>query len=372
MRRRVHDGWISARDFTQPHKPVKRARKLPDHPYTCNWVDRYDALGVFSARIKATGAVVNNYGPMSICQSFTGPGELVTYLGANDQLTLIGRLHEAIAGSDFNAGVVLAESHKTLKMITETATSVARFIHFVRRGNFSAAADALVRANRVNGRRLPPSFRRDANRAQVGHDARTLADNVLAFQYGWRPLLQDVYTGAQYLAHQTEAPATFRVKVSLVRRYAGVFSLPSYSGAGNWIGYSKRYIIWNGTEQNNAKLLGLTNPATVAWELLPGSFVADWFLPIGDYLAARGTSSALKGSFTITDVATQQSCGWNAVDKGTYIETFSHPSWYKQGKMSRTVSSTLYVPTPEFKPLSRASSWQHCVNAIALVVSSTR
>jgi hypothetical protein len=32
--------------------------------------------------------------------------------------------------------------------------------------------------------------------------------------------------------------------------------------------------------------LGLLNPAEVIWELVPFSFVADWFLPIGDYLSA--------------------------------------------------------------------------------------
>lgn len=31
---------------------------------------------------------------------------------------------------------------------------------------------------------------------------------------------------------------------------------------------------------------GLLNPLEVIWELVPLSFVADWFLPIGDYLSA--------------------------------------------------------------------------------------
>lgn len=32
---------------------------------------------------------------------------------------------------------------------------------------------------------------------------------------------------------------------------------------------------------------GLANPTAVAWELVPFSFVADWFVGIGDYLAAQ-------------------------------------------------------------------------------------
>ncbi len=33
-----------------------------------------------------------------------------------------------------------------------------------------------------------------------------------------------------------------------------------------------------------ASRLGLTNPAAVAWELVPYSFVVDWFVNVGDYL----------------------------------------------------------------------------------------
>lgn len=29
---------------------------------------------------------------------------------------------------------------------------------------------------------------------------------------------------------------------------------------------------------------GISNPALLAWELLPWSFVIDWFIPVGDYL----------------------------------------------------------------------------------------
>lgn len=36
---------------------------------------------------------------------------------------------------------------------------------------------------------------------------------------------------------------------------------------------------------------GLLNPLEVIWELVPFSFVADWFLPIGDYLSALDASS---------------------------------------------------------------------------------
>jgi hypothetical protein len=38
--------------------------------------------------------------------------------------------------------------------------------------------------------------------------------------------------------------------------------------------------------------IGVTNPLSLAWELVPYSFVIDWFIPVGDYL---GSFDALVG-----------------------------------------------------------------------------
>lgn len=37
---------------------------------------------------------------------------------------------------------------------------------------------------------------------------------------------------------------------------------------------------------HNLSSFGVTNPASLAWELLPFSFVVDWFLPVGDFLSS--------------------------------------------------------------------------------------
>jgi hypothetical protein len=47
--------------------------------------------------------------------------------------------------------------------------------------------------------------------------------------------------------------------------------------------------------------VGLTNPLVVAWELVPFSFVVDWFLPLGDWLNGLDATMGLtfsKGSST--------------------------------------------------------------------------
>jgi hypothetical protein len=52
---------------------------------------------------------------------------------------------------------------------------------------------------------------------------------------------------------------------------------------------------------NTLSSLGLTNPLNVAWELVPFSFVVDWFIPIGDFfnglIPPQGISN-VSGSLT--------------------------------------------------------------------------
>ena len=48
----------------------------------------------------------------------------------------------------------------------------------------------------------------------------------------------------------------------------------------------------------SAAQFGLTNPLLVAWEVVPFSFVVDWFLPVGDYLEGLTSLHGLKLSET--------------------------------------------------------------------------
>lgn len=43
----------------------------------------------------------------------------------------------------------------------------------------------------------------------------------------------------------------------------------------------------------NAASIGLLNPAQVAWELVPYSFVVDWFLPVGSFLETLTDTAGL-------------------------------------------------------------------------------
>lgn len=131
-------------------------------------------------------------------------------------------------------------------------------------------------------------------------------------------------------------------------------------------------IIYEFTEQMSAaRQLGLVDPATVVWELIPYSFVVDWFLPIGSYLENLNQIPTLSGRFLTIKSTRYQG--------GNVGKTSSPVNWTKIPtigqfylKIDRTVSSSLAVPKPQFNKLSDAMSPTRIWNAIALVTQRLR
>jgi hypothetical protein len=61
--------------------------------------------------------------------------------------------------------------------------------------------------------------------------------------------------------------------------------------------YRMSYIYELYEEMSFERNLGLTDPLSVAWELIPYSFVVDWFVPIGTYLDNLNAIPKLIGRF---------------------------------------------------------------------------
>lgn len=352
-RMRVKKGKIYVTQVYKPrfvrirNRPPKRAR-VEEHAYKMTHTSRDDL--VFSYRNPPpfsggwrTGTGLN-----------TGMFAPVFENGwnSNHDIALLGKLREAVAGSDFNAGVFLGEGREALSMITNAATRIAKALRAVKKGNFPQAAEFLTKGTtRHLGSR------------------KVTANNWLELQYGWLPLLKDAEGGAQFLAHQMSVPLQHVVKVSVL---AGgrVSNSWSHGQISTSYAYQRKRIKCILKEKDVIALSGLTDPLSVAWELVPYSFVVDWFIPIGNYLAARGLSQSLSGTFVTSTKFYRKA-------EGFIIKPGSAKWWETDGRQmsqkleiisfERSISTTLAVPRPSVKPLSQVFSWKRAANAVALL-----
>ncbi|UUW21364.1 MAG: maturation protein [Sanya fiers-like virus 36] len=293
---------------------------------------------------------------------------------ANDDIALLGKLREKVAGSSFNAAVFLGEGREALSMITTAASKIAAAWFAAKRGKFGYAMRILVRG--TDREAVWKKFRQK-------HGQSAIASNWLELQYGWLPLLQDAEEGAKFLAEQFG-------DVPLTQRYVARLNRPTTLSlqGGDWFktDFSQmkvknaKQIVALISEKDVVQLSGLKDPLSLAWELLPYSFVADWFIPIGDYLSARSLARSLTGTFVTTHykvatgrynfVPNTQSSWWKLGTYGYGIESMDQ-KWarnrYTEISLTRTVSTTLSIPLPEFKPLEKVASWKHAMNAVALI-----
>jgi hypothetical protein len=129
-----------------------------------------------------------------------------------------------------------------------------------------------------------------ARRIRSLGSTRDIANGWLQWQYGWRQLMQDVFNAAD---------ESQRIVTSRLQRVRGTAVKPistSYSYKTDLYGF--RWNLDGRKEGSNKCMINLVlftpdfdlarwtslNPVSIAWELVPYSFVVDWFIDIGSCL----------------------------------------------------------------------------------------
>lgn len=354
-------------------RPPKRALMV-DHPYTMTETRLEDVPVRFPNDLYHMPQVWQDRAVMnSFSQPSWSPANLLT---SNDQIALVNKLREKLQGSSFNTAVFLAEGNESLRLIGDTAIRIQKSFFHVVKGDYWGAARSLL-----EGTTRAPLAPRHSGWGQASRDSGEIAARILELQYGYKPLLSDVYDGARALAHRLNYPYVQSYKVSTRRELSGrgvsQWSCLMGPTPGHYVTLSasnafskthRRSIIARVKESDLPTLpdaLGLLDPEVVVWEKIPFSFVADWFLPIGPYLQARASVSRLKGTFVTSD----KMLGRNYPPTSDWWVLPPTFGGYSAATFTRTVSTSLAVPMPTVKSLSQAGSFQHCINGLALVTS---
>lgn len=260
---------------------------------------------------------------------------------------------------DVNLGVAFAERNATARLLGDTATNIGRAFKSLKSGNVRDAMNHLgisSRSREPRGSNVPSKW--------------------LEMQYGWKPMLSDVYGACKAL--EKGPMVDWRVTAKSFKHSEALWVktwINSEAGLGKAEAKRSNFTRLDALPGNgllgSLASLGVTNPLLIGWELVPYSFVVDWALPVGNWLDSL---DALLGYREAYYSSTQlERCEWKEEGR-----PYSNPGFgvvessYEGGKvvvqLNRVASSG--VPLPTFPRIKDPRSLGHMANGLALLASA--
>lgn len=214
----------------------------------------------------------NVFSPVSIVSVGMSPQYTVTP-SYPDEGAVIEKLANKWRNTDLNIGMYLSpEGRESAETMIHGMTRLASTARDLKRGNIGAALRNLDH--------LPTRAKRRVNRRFEQGD---ISGAFLSAHLGWEPIIKDIYEASNLVSPVESGDRIRASKLGNpgVRVVKGPFGQP-----------------FPGTESHSDKLsisligdvrrpptfqerFGLSNALSIAWELVPLSFVADYFLPVG-------------------------------------------------------------------------------------------
>lgn len=249
-------------------------------------------------------------------------------------------------------GVGLIETRKSVDMISKRATQLWTAARALRRLDFARVNQAL------NLRGDPP--RKAVKKAK----ASDFGGAWLEYSFGWAPTVADIGNAIQVLQEPLK-DVRIRAKAKGTGYTITDSWPPSYWGQGKkWtitdtaLAYGVDVAITN-PNLYLANKLGFVNPAQIVWELIPFSFVVDWFVNVEQFLGTGTDFLGLSQKNPYTTYFMRGKClaQWGAGYAGSYSEFDVIRMWRGLG---------LSQPNLALRPW-KIWGWQRALNASALL-----
>jgi hypothetical protein len=262
---------------------------------------------------------------------------------------------ENLKAQQVNYSVALAEGRKTIRMVGDRLMQIADGVRKWRKSNPAS----LWRKVKRGGRNVPRSW--------------------LELQYGWNPLMSDVLGSCAALRDPWNRGLIVEAKGYGVHEGLAEWPVGSAHVSGAYYTMQSKYRLqcwvklWyalDTAELAAVSSLGLTNPATLVWELVPYSFVLDWFIPIGrwlDVLDADLGFGFIAGRRAVVREEDRRAAGVTFPNDPRYSYQGSATAEYKLKWFDRFPITSTPSPRLYFKsPLSLA----HVANGLSLLASA--
>jgi hypothetical protein len=277
--------------------------------------------------------------------------------------------------------VTLYQQKQTVALLADPLSKLLKFTKLVKKGKFEAAARLLKTG-------VPKGLR---------NTAKSFGNNWLKYHFGIEPLVKDIGAAMTSLTRDFDP-----IKIVGRGTDGNIQYVPVNTVVGIPGGNQRLQGEWKQTtitkvriraefKINNPNLflannMGFVNPASIIWELIPFSFIVDWFTNVGQILASftdfagvsllnPSTTIYQKSLYSHTYVYTNET--WTFVNQGPGVpplylkktELFLRQKSLEYVRVHRSLSiagPTLHIPA--FKGLSVTRG----VTAIALLVQQLK
>lgn len=244
------DVQISSKSWGEPRRPLPyfRARSTAPGYWSKQMVDSVVSGGSPSSDLPFGNVLVH-----------VSPGS-AAYAAAYD------RLYKTI-GEKASLALTLMDRKKSCDMIAARAMQIVSLVRKAKMG------------------KLPKPSKRASKRAPTN-----AASAWLEYTFGWVPLIQDIGSAVEVMqssppVDRVRGRANVSFPVSFDQTSGGLYPGSRMNGtASGGVSLSCQVIVTN-PDLYLANQLGFVNPAFVAWDAIPFSFVIDWFLPVGKFLS---------------------------------------------------------------------------------------
>jgi hypothetical protein len=292
---------------------------------------------------------------------------LPAFPGNLESLAVIKAL-QALKGQNVNYAQAFAEREQTARLFSDCVRRIAKTVRRYKHARPKDWLRVLRRGGAPEGRKVPQSW--------------------LELQYGWKPLMQDVHGACSDLNNRERSQDAYHATVhgrTKERHHFADFascSQTAASGVNLDVSLSFDCLVRLDYQLDSPVVAtlnqwGITNPVSLAWELVPYSFVVDWFVPVGDYLSCLDADfgwTFLAGSVTKFTRYTEQgvSARNGVTPAGIRYVIAGSPALMntKMVYMGRETYDS--SPLPRFPGFKNPLSTGHIANAMSLLVSAFR
>lgn len=274
---------------------------------------------------------------------------------------------------------------KTVDLSTPVYNAcVSRFYERVR-GSLDLAVDAFeahqasnMVSKSLKGLRSLEHTLVDIFEAVRARKIRTASSKWLEWTYGWKPLASSIYGSYEQLigaSHTKHVRARMKMVDERRTLQGSPWSAAINDDISSYCSYrcliDCEFGLNENVLQDLARFTSL-NPVSIAWELMPYSFVVDWVIDIGGYLRdyesawlyrpsfKRGyrTETNLRYNIVRTDGSAKDASGYTTICRSIVGSSIS------KSKV-RTVLSA--PPSPRYPTFKLDLGWRRMVSAAALV-----